>query len=244
MELKPFFSEDKIVSSFTSKYKGKYPIDDVINHAVKANIFDYDVEGKTCAVVGSAPNILNKRFGKEIDGHDYIFRANDARIEGFEDWCGSRTDFRTVSGKCFSSTEFERTESPIPTATWFPRLKGEHFLVRPFPNNIDRVFGVYDLHYNWNNNKISYVHHDLEKYVCSLLNCREASSGFISIFLAVTIFQKVDIYGYEFYGGKESQPGSHYHKNLPVPCGTVHSYSAELACVKSWEEQGILTINE
>lgn len=243
INLQAFELNDRINEVFTKKYKGKFSIEDAINHSVLSNDLNYDFSGKTCAIVGSAPNALNKKYGKEIDEHDYIFRSNDARIEGFEEWVGSRTDFRTVSGKTFASTEFEKTTSPLPTATWFPRLKGEHFLIRSTPYDIDRIFNVYDLHIN-GKNKISYIHNDIEKYAKQVTGAIEATSGFMSILVGVLLFGKVDIYGYSFYDGKEAQPGSHYYKYFTSPCGTVHSYNGELNCVKSWQEQGVLNIHE
>mmetsp|Transcript_41028 Transcript_41028/g.131202 ORF Transcript_41028/g.131202 Transcript_41028/m.131202 type:complete len:376 (-) Transcript_41028:70-1197(-) len=48
-----------------------------------------------CAVVGSSGAALTGRgLGREIDGHDLVFRMNDAPTAGFEQDVGARTDFR------------------------------------------------------------------------------------------------------------------------------------------------------
>ncbi|XP_055509801.1 alpha-N-acetylgalactosaminide alpha-2,6-sialyltransferase 2-like [Leucoraja erinacea] len=50
-----------------------------------------------CAVVGNGGILNGSRKGKEIDGHDYVFRVNGAIIKGFEQDVGSRTSFYTFS---------------------------------------------------------------------------------------------------------------------------------------------------
>ncbi|XP_072098147.1 alpha-N-acetylgalactosaminide alpha-2,6-sialyltransferase 2-like [Mobula birostris] len=50
-----------------------------------------------CAVIGNGGILNGSRKGKEIDGHDYVFRVNGAIIKGFEQDVGSRTSFYTFS---------------------------------------------------------------------------------------------------------------------------------------------------
>ncbi|XP_051889278.1 LOW QUALITY PROTEIN: alpha-N-acetylgalactosaminide alpha-2,6-sialyltransferase 2-like [Pristis pectinata] len=50
-----------------------------------------------CAVVGNGGILNGSRKGKEIDGHDYVFRVNGAIIKGFEQDVGTRTSFYTFS---------------------------------------------------------------------------------------------------------------------------------------------------
>ncbi|XP_078257724.1 alpha-N-acetylgalactosaminide alpha-2,6-sialyltransferase 2-like [Rhinoraja longicauda] len=50
-----------------------------------------------CAVIGNGGILNGSRKGKEIDGHDYVFRVNGAIIKGFEKDVGSRTSFYTFS---------------------------------------------------------------------------------------------------------------------------------------------------
>lgn len=237
-----FELNDRINHVFAQQYNGKFSVEEAINHSIMANNLDYDFSGKTCAIVGSAPNILDKKYGKEIDDHDFIIRSNAARIEGFEEWVGSRTDLRVVSGKTFSSVKFENEGSPFPSATWFPRLKGEHFLVRSTPYDIDRIFGVYDLHMN-GKNRISYIHKDIEKYASQTAGSVEATTGFMSILVGVLLFGKVDIYGYSFYDGNSASsfPSTKYYCMSPIPCGgQVHSFNGELNATKQLQNQGLL----
>ncbi|XP_069510770.1 alpha-N-acetylgalactosaminide alpha-2,6-sialyltransferase 1-like [Ambystoma mexicanum] len=52
----------------------------------------------TCAVVGNGGILNQSRMGQEIDSHDYVFRANAAITEGFQDDVGKRTSFYCFSG--------------------------------------------------------------------------------------------------------------------------------------------------
>ncbi|XP_078698261.1 alpha-N-acetylgalactosaminide alpha-2,6-sialyltransferase 2-like [Branchiostoma floridae x Branchiostoma belcheri] len=46
-----------------------------------------------CAVVGNGGILRGSGKGKEIDGHDFVWRVNAAMIEGFEEDVGTRTSF-------------------------------------------------------------------------------------------------------------------------------------------------------
>lgn len=49
---------------------------------------------RDCSVVGSSGSLLMHRQGRLIDAAQAVFRVNDARVRGFEDFSGSRTTFR------------------------------------------------------------------------------------------------------------------------------------------------------
>ena len=51
---------------------------------------------QTCAVVGNAPSILMHKLGREIDGHDVVFRFNFAPTRGYERHVGRRTTVRVM----------------------------------------------------------------------------------------------------------------------------------------------------
>jgi len=52
---------------------------------------------KSCAVVGSSPELLLYEDGKAIDAHDAVFRANLAVTKGFEKYAGRRTAVRVIN---------------------------------------------------------------------------------------------------------------------------------------------------
>ncbi|XP_017518290.2 alpha-N-acetylgalactosaminide alpha-2,6-sialyltransferase 1 isoform X2 [Manis javanica] len=60
----------------------------------------------SCAVVGNGGILNNSRMGREIDGHDYVFRLSGAVIKGYEQDVGTRTSF-------YGFTAFSLTQSLI-----------------------------------------------------------------------------------------------------------------------------------
>uniref|UniRef100_A0A8D1XF17 alpha-N-acetylgalactosaminide alpha-2,6-sialyltransferase n=1 Tax=Sus scrofa TaxID=9823 RepID=A0A8D1XF17_PIG len=57
-----------------------------------------------CAVVGNGGILNNSHMGREIDGHDYVFRLSGAVIKGYEQDVGTRTSF-------YGFTAFSLTQS-------------------------------------------------------------------------------------------------------------------------------------
>ena len=62
--------------------------------------------GSSCAVVGSAWHLQDSELGREIDGHDYVVRVNDAPTQGYESDVGARTTHRVFGCR--------RPKSPYP----------------------------------------------------------------------------------------------------------------------------------
>ncbi|XP_038151208.1 alpha-N-acetylgalactosaminide alpha-2,6-sialyltransferase 2 [Cyprinodon tularosa] len=58
-------------------------------------LFEREPPGRCvrCAVVGNGGILRGSRQGKNIDGHDLVFRMNGAVIRGFEDDVGTKTSF-------------------------------------------------------------------------------------------------------------------------------------------------------
>ena len=56
----------------------------------KKEINEY-FDGKTVAVVGSAPSVL-ENVGGYIDSHDLVVRVNNYKLKGYEDNVGRRCD--------------------------------------------------------------------------------------------------------------------------------------------------------
>jgi hypothetical protein len=55
-------------------------------------------KGKTVAVIGSAPKLLDHPHGPDIDQHHVVFRTNLHGIHGKPEYFGSRTDARFLFG--------------------------------------------------------------------------------------------------------------------------------------------------
>ncbi|XP_066274279.1 CMP-N-acetylneuraminate-poly-alpha-2,8-sialyltransferase-like [Branchiostoma lanceolatum] len=57
---------------------------------------------RSCAVVGNSGILLGSRCGRQIDSADFVFRANLAAIEGFENDVGTKSNFTTMNPSVLS----------------------------------------------------------------------------------------------------------------------------------------------
>ena len=55
--------------------------------------------GRSVAIIGSSPEILDRQQGAEIDAHDVVMRINLSGIHGRPECLGSRTDVRFLGGR-------------------------------------------------------------------------------------------------------------------------------------------------
>ncbi len=56
------------------------------------------LSGKSVALVGNSPIVLEKNDGAYIDTHDVVIRFNDARVEGLALYVGQKTAIRFLGG--------------------------------------------------------------------------------------------------------------------------------------------------
>ncbi|KAF6138015.1 hypothetical protein GIB67_041888 [Kingdonia uniflora] len=50
-----------------------------------------------CAVIGNSGDLLETRFGDEIDGYDAVFRGNGAPIQNYTEYVGRKSTFRLLN---------------------------------------------------------------------------------------------------------------------------------------------------
>ena len=60
---------------------------------------------KSVAIVGNSEKLLNKNFGKEIDGYDFVIRFNRAPTKNYEKYVGQKTSLRVVADNEFKSKD-------------------------------------------------------------------------------------------------------------------------------------------
>ncbi|XP_018090864.1 alpha-N-acetylgalactosaminide alpha-2,6-sialyltransferase 2 isoform X2 [Xenopus laevis] len=91
----------------------------LLNDSLHRAMFERQAPQKCirCAVVGNGGILNGSKMGKEIDGHDYVFRLNGAVIKGFEKDVGTKTSFygftvNTMKNSLISYNEYGFTQTP------------------------------------------------------------------------------------------------------------------------------------
>jgi len=71
----------------------------------------------SCALVGNSGALLFHERGAEIDGHEAVFRFNNAPVKGFEKNVGSKTTFQVFNSKAVREY-LGRLKKKRPKQTW------------------------------------------------------------------------------------------------------------------------------
>ena len=61
---------------------------------------------KSIALVGSSINLLNEKYGEEIDKHTNVIRFKYAPVKGFEEYCGSKENIRLTNIFSFNGKRY------------------------------------------------------------------------------------------------------------------------------------------
>eukprot|EP00288_Rhodomonas_lens_P014376 CAMPEP_0177695036 /NCGR_PEP_ID=MMETSP0484_2-20121128/3248_1 /TAXON_ID=354590 /ORGANISM="Rhodomonas lens, Strain RHODO" /LENGTH=600 /DNA_ID=CAMNT_0019205945 /DNA_START=325 /DNA_END=2128 /DNA_ORIENTATION=+ len=147
----------------------------------------------SCAVVGSSWVLTGSGLGAEIDGHDSVFRINDAPVEGYQRDVGARTTHRVIELACFQEKRF-------PTE-WLSEID---VLLRLSAARRGTVATVLDqFRATWSSlgrrsNLISRSFTDEMQMLCLDDHRREwqLTTGMLAILIAVHACKTVDTYGF------------------------------------------------
>jgi len=247
-----------LVYAFPSKLMALLPMDEPL--------LDYE----TCAVVGNSGVTLLRLDGKDIDGHDAVFRINLAPVRGFEDHVGSKTTFQVINSPNiremltgtlrWRASDNETRLVMFETAARFARhhlaapLLEEHgsraLLLSPsFSNHCEQL---------WRTLKES-----LEAETGVAFH-RKPMSGFFAVLMALQVCDRVDLYGFDAYTSSRRVPSLspfpdtphnrapatlrhrtknlyHYFDHVEGFTG-VHSFDLAMHIFRKIQEIGLLTI--
>ena len=196
-------------------------VEDLYNSMIKINKITEYFDRGSCAVIGNSSILLDSNYGDEIDKHSTIIRCNLGRTKGFEKSVGSRTDFRFIASKSFNRVEIPTHENY--DFGFFPSLKNEHFFVRYDHPNTKALIGGMINNMNGNN----FIHYLIPEFIkkCDELKNGYSSIGFIASIFASCFFNKVSLYGFNFF--KEGVENSHYFEKVKSEASAGHNFDSE-----------------
>ena len=170
----------------------------------------YNRNFKTCAVVGNSQRLLLDSNGAKIDEHSAVIRMNNAPTVGFEQFVGNKTTLRTLNSiwtQRYSNTQIDsnRVANVMPlelgvTLVGTRVVRGDHVALQQRL----RKSGRGDVNFvKMTDSTIMQAGKLLQNYKTALESVRELeyagkgspSSGFLAIFAALQICDKVTVYG-------------------------------------------------
>tara|TARA_Y100000361_G_scaffold134050_1_gene132818 strand:- start:3511 stop:4260 length:750 start_codon:yes stop_codon:yes gene_type:complete len=202
-----------------------YTLDEIMKRTeikIKPKLDLEEFKGKSCAIVGSSPKLLEQELGEEIDSHDYVVRFNLSRTDGYEKHTGSKTNFRVISGKSFGYIDnpgYERHDFDF-----FKQCEGEHFILKPrsdgnfrhivggLINNIDTLNPISVIPVTTMNDISTHFEHMVEP-----------SCGFLGTMVFMECFENINLYGFDWY---EDTDNLHYYEKVDYT-EKVHSFQEE-----------------
>lgn len=192
---------------------------------------DLNFKNKSVAVVGSSGNLLNREAGEEIDSHDIVIRFNQARVEGYEKYVGSRTDIRILNTHTFlGKTGNDRFPKNDPQFT--TKLENQLLIVnRPVPYESIKERSP--------KCEVQFISDKFWHHCRSVLeNKKDPSVGFLGVFLASHSSTNVNVYGFD---QNNSTDKKHYWEDVRA-MGTHHDFSIEKQIFKQMVEQKVISI--
>ena len=208
---------ESLFRSKTLSYESHYNINELIEKTKQLNDLDFDIgKNKSVAVVGNSGMLMEKEYGKLIDSHDYVFRCNLGRVDGFEKNVGSNTSFRFVAGKSFWYTTLKNQYSEFDN-DFFTNLENQRLIIKanPLYDSIQGIIKHYDT-----KSKIHFLKQDFVNEIEDLSDVDSSTLGFIAICVAVQFFTKISIFGFGFF--KESWDNRHYFEKV-TPYSGAHA---------------------
>lgn len=161
---------------------------------------------KTCAVVGSAGNILDHEYGSLIDEHDIIIRCNQAPVYKYEQHVGSRTDIRMINSHYFTALKGDKPPShakflpsmkaqlPLFNEDFLYSLKDEMIVVKYGVN--PKIFDA-EIRKIEENNSVYFMNSGFYSAASQIVGAH-ATNGFVAILFALKYFSSVSCFGFTF----------------------------------------------
>lgn len=211
----------------------------------KLSDFKQSIEDKSasCAVVGSSSTILDDELGIEIDSHDIIIRCNQAITAGFERHVGSKTTYRMMNSHSFWATRLDwpsrqsmcnKHERFDPD--FLTKIKNETIIAKRDvpPEQFQGLLKKMSA----NGNTTLFLNIGFHNFCDSIVHGKSASSGLVSIILAMKNFKKTTCYGFKFREGEYN----HYFEKIKPYNQDCHHFMLEKDIMEWLHESGHITL--
>ncbi len=197
-------------------------------------LFNKDNLSKVC-LVGNSGKLLSTKYGSQIDKYDIVIRCNHAPTKNYEDYVGSKTTLRIVNGECFAGV-VKPQEHTSADPNFLPNLPSQDLLFWKVWVIEELIKGIYK---NVNIHNLYFLNSQIVNTIVSQFGLkREPSTGLIMIYLLLSYFNKVDMYGFTFW---ENKYDYHYFEKVHKP-EVAHNFNLEHQIMKQLEQQDRLTI--
>tara|TARA_R110001592_G_scaffold356032_1_gene657299 strand:+ start:5651 stop:6235 length:585 start_codon:yes stop_codon:yes gene_type:complete len=191
-----------------------------------------DFNNKKVAVVGSSGHLLERNYASFIDSHDYIIRFNQSRVEGYENFVGSKTTHRLVNVHTFLGTT-GNDRFPNNDPMFIPKQKNQHIIInRQVDLNAQKLRSP--------NNIVSIISDDFWEYCKDLLNNQKTPSvGFLGVILALQSSKKINVFGFD---QTLTTTKKHYWEEVKA-LGNWHNFSTEKTYFNLLKQKKLITLH-
>ncbi|XP_077983086.1 CMP-N-acetylneuraminate-beta-galactosamide-alpha-2,3-sialyltransferase 2-like [Glandiceps talaboti] len=200
-----------------------------------------------CAVVGNSGNLRKSKYGKLIDGHDYVMRINHGITKGFEEDVGNRTTHQFMYPESFLEVKGETRMVLLV----FKLLDLEWLLSALTYKDVLRTYKLAGTPMNINKTMVQVYNPALMNHTHHFFTERHGrypSTGMLVLAFAMQACDHIDLFGYgatakgnwDHYFVKPQPP--HREKKTDFRITGVHDGEYEAKVIKKLEKIGKLTI--
>ncbi|KAK9823730.1 hypothetical protein WJX72_004979 [[Myrmecia] bisecta] len=181
----------------------------------------------SCAIVGNSGILRHAQHGSAVDRHDIVFRFNNGRTQGFEQFVGTESHFRFVNGP------YIVPKQPGEIALAQLRDPAVHSWVRAREKHPEALTYMVDpelvcLAWRWVNQA-----GDLP------------SSGLVGVLFALAVCRSVDMFGFAFseYFNVSVQPHYYDWERPKVGREDAHPFAEEAKLYRMLQSAGKLVLH-
>ena len=198
----------------------------------------------TCAVVGNGGTLKTTKFGRAIDSHAVVMRANQAPIKRYERIVGKKTTFRVLNKRWLGSYAAGVKYLPLEDDVILTTSRGVQGTVRKLHQKYQ---GSRKVHVATLTTEVTGTSKELLMKFRRWVRCRKkrsfpggntVTSGLFEVVMALTLCKRVTVYGFGSGGGQYQ-----YYKFRHTERArgeSMHSFDGEKALILQMERYGLL----